>query len=258
MTQAPIPADGPIASSAVSPRFVPPRPGAILERLVVGIYDEHRADLLGFARALARDADAAEDLVAEGFARLIHECREGRESDGATWWIDEVRTSDAGPAAKWATFPRGRLAVTPLGRSCRGDLTASGVGSAGPVDLAIRGMVLSVTPQPAFVAPPGGGQALRRDPFAGGGALHCSRILQLTPRQAQRQLRQFRLSWRWQYKTGPESGFAEIRLAAPAGGVISGTAVGSNGELVVFVEDPARPLMAPATFPADCPAPPGP
>jgi RNA polymerase sigma-70 factor, ECF subfamily len=66
--------------------------GAIgdLEGLVVRIFDEHRADLLGFARALARDEDAAEDLVAEGFARLIRECHEGREPADPRGWLYRV------------------------------------------------------------------------------------------------------------------------------------------------------------------------
>ena len=173
-------------------------------------------------------------------------------SDGANWWIDEIRASDAGGAGtKWATFPRRRLALTPLGQSFLGDLTASGVGPAGPVDLAIQGMVLSVTPQPAFVAPAGGGQLLAADLVK----LRCSGILQMTPRQAERELRAFRISWRWQYRTGPNEGFAELRLAAPLEGYISGAAIGANGELFLFVEDPTRPLMPAAAFPAGCPTP---
>jgi RNA polymerase sigma-70 factor, ECF subfamily len=61
-----------------------------LESFIVGVYDAHRADLLGFARALARDDDAAEDLVAEGFTRLIRECREGREPGDPRGWLYRV------------------------------------------------------------------------------------------------------------------------------------------------------------------------
>jgi RNA polymerase sigma-70 factor, ECF subfamily len=61
-----------------------------IERLVISVYDAHRSDLLGFARALARDEDAAEDLVAEGFARLIRECRDGREPADPRGWLYRV------------------------------------------------------------------------------------------------------------------------------------------------------------------------
>jgi hypothetical protein len=174
------------------------------------------------------------------------------KSDGATWWIDEVRASDAaGAGTKWATFPRGRLAVTPLGQAFRGDLTASGFGPKRQIDLTMRGVVLSVTPRPAFVAPAGAGQGVAADVAK----LRCSGILQLPPRLAEQELRGFKISWRWQYRTGPDEGVAEVRVAAPQLGYISGAEIGTNGELIVFVEDPNRPLLPPAAVPADCPNP---
>jgi hypothetical protein len=53
----------------------------------------------------------------------------------------------------------------------------------------------------------------------------------------------------------PNTGYAELRLHAPATGYISSTALGSDGELIVFVEDPTRPESDPIEFPADCPPP---
>jgi RNA polymerase sigma-70 factor (ECF subfamily) len=61
-----------------------------IERFVLGLYDSHHADLLGFARALARDAEAGEDLVGDAFVRLIRECREGREPGDARGWLFRV------------------------------------------------------------------------------------------------------------------------------------------------------------------------
>jgi hypothetical protein len=57
--------------------------------------------------------------------------------------------------------------------------------------------------------------------------------------------------------TGPNTGYADLRLRAPATGWISSTALGSAGELIIFVEDPARPMSDPIAFPADCPPPTG-
>ena len=178
------------------------------------------------------------------------------KSDGAQWWIDDLQAYDGvAPNPEWATFPRGRIALTPVGQPFRGDLVAHGQGRAGPVDLRIDDAILSVTPQPSFVEPAGGGIRLARDPFEPGGPLHCSGILQLAPVVAEQELwaRGYRLSWRFEWSTGPNTGFAELRLRAPKVGWISGTAIGSDGELIVFVEDPTRPSGLPAGMPSDCP-----
>ena len=71
----------------------------------------------------------------------------------------------------------------------------------------------------------------------------------------------YKLSWRWQYATsrfdGGAIGNAEALARAPATGFISDAATGSDGELIVFVEDPARPMIRepwPAV-PPGCPTP---
>ena len=56
---------------------------------------------------------------------------------------------------------------------------------------------------------------------------------------------------------GGATGYAEALARAPQTGYISDAAVGSDGELIVFVEDPARPMNR-APWPArpeGCPAP---
>jgi hypothetical protein len=180
-------------------------------------------------------------------------------ADATTWWIDEVGVYDgvaAGP--KWAKLPPGPLARTALGQPFRGDIDLNGIGAGGPVHLRIDGAVLAVAPRPSFVEPVGGGVALTVDPFAPGQPLHCSGILQLRPQQAEQALRRyrFRLSWRLETATGPNTGFSDVRLEPPAG-VISGSGIGSNGELIIFVSDPAAPFGKPAGFPKDCPTPAG-
>ena len=62
----------------------------------------------------------------------------------------------------------------------------------------------------------------------------------------------FAVSWRWQYATGPRAGYAEVRGTAPDRGFISSTAVGTGGELIVFVDDPDRPFGRPILLPSRC------
>lgn len=175
-------------------------------------------------------------------------------ADRTSWWIEGIQVYDnVGPNPDWASFPRGPHVRTPLGVAFAGDIDLAGQGRAGPVRLRIDGAVLAVAPQPSFVEPPGGGVALKTDPFQPGGPLHCSGILQLSPREAEVALQSFgyRLSWRFQWST-PNAGYAEKVLNAPPIGFISETAIGSDGELIVFVEDPARPISQAAKFPPDC------
>jgi hypothetical protein len=179
-------------------------------------------------------------------------------ADRTSWWIEGIQVYDnVGPNPDWASFARGPHFRTLLGQSFSGDIDLLGRGRAGPVRLRIDGAVLAVAPQPSFVEPPGGGIVLGTDPFLPGGPLRCSGILQLSPREAEAALQTFgyRLSWRFVYSTGPNAGYSEKVLKAPPVGFISETAIGSDGELVVFVQDPARPMGAAAPFPADCPSP---
>ena len=53
-------------------------------------YDAHHRDLLAFARALVRDPEAAEDLVADAFLRLINEVRAGRAPAETRGWLYRV------------------------------------------------------------------------------------------------------------------------------------------------------------------------
>ena len=57
---------------------------------VAATYDAHRGDLFSFARALVRDPDAANDLVAEAFLRLIRETRRDRAPDDPRAWLYRV------------------------------------------------------------------------------------------------------------------------------------------------------------------------
>ena len=172
--------------------------------------------------------------------------------------MTEARAYDnVGPNPDWAMLA-GLVGRQPLGQPFRGDLDLSGDGRSGPVHVQITGAVLAMSPQPSYIDPPIGGGPLATDPFAVGGRLHCSGILQLPPIEAERELaaRGIRLSCRFEWMTGPNAGYADKRLHAPATGWISSTALGSDGELIVAVEDPKRPMSDPIAIPADCPPPP--
>ena len=177
-------------------------------------------------------------------------------ADATSWWVTEARAYDnVPPTPDWAMLGGNLLQDRQrLGQPFQGDIDLMGLGRKGDVRLRIDGAVLAMSPQRSYIEPPGGGVRLSGDPFAPGGKLHCSGILQLRPADAQREIlaRGLRLSWRFESSTGPNTGFAELRLDPPPLGFISSTAIGSDGELIVFVEDPARPSGERATFPPEC------
>lgn len=65
-------------------------PASDVELVVMTAYDAHHRDLLAFARALVRDPEAAEDLVADAFLRLINEVRAGRGPVETRGWLYRV------------------------------------------------------------------------------------------------------------------------------------------------------------------------
>lgn len=69
------------------------RPGlarAAQETTILALYDANQTDLYRFARALVREPEAAEDVVAESFARLIREVHAGRAPSDARGWLFRV------------------------------------------------------------------------------------------------------------------------------------------------------------------------
>jgi RNA polymerase sigma factor (sigma-70 family) len=61
-----------------------------VEARIAALWDAHHRDLYAFAVSLVRDVDAAEDLVAEAFFRLIREHRRGRAPDEVRGWLYRV------------------------------------------------------------------------------------------------------------------------------------------------------------------------
>jgi RNA polymerase sigma-70 factor (ECF subfamily) len=63
-------------------------------------YEDHRADLFGYAAMLARSSSVAEDLVHEAFARLVRERSRGRWPDDPRAWLFRVCTNLAVSGAR--------------------------------------------------------------------------------------------------------------------------------------------------------------
>lgn len=178
-------------------------------------------------------------------------------ADDRDWWASEIRTYDGRQPGDWIEY-RGVFFRRPLGQAFAGDIDLAS-STPFPGRLVFRELRLTVRPQPSFVAPAGGGINLTTDPFESGGALHCSGILQRTPQEAEQLLLGlgYRLSWRAMSASDAinQGGYAEQRLSPPDG-VITGSAYGSSGELILFVWPPDDPAKdSPATFPPDCPPP---
>jgi RNA polymerase sigma-70 factor, ECF subfamily len=72
------------------------RGGAQTEEVALtALYEAHRAELFGFLVRMARDREAAEDLLQEVFIRLIREARAGRLPDAVRPWLYRVATNAA-------------------------------------------------------------------------------------------------------------------------------------------------------------------
>src|SRR5262245_60473031 len=95
--------DGPSSSAPAVVDLDPPARTLTVSGTVVGavgrmdavaaVYDEVHAELYGYAASLVRDASAAEDLMHEGFARLVREGTTGRWPDDPRAWLYRVCTN---------------------------------------------------------------------------------------------------------------------------------------------------------------------
>ena len=186
---------------------------------------------------------------------------DGDQATGASW-VKEIRIYDGTPNGEWLTAT-GRWAAVPLGATWSGDLdvtfpNGTGVGG-GPARLHAAGLLLRSNPFDGVTKPVVPAVTLVENdrPFAVGGPLHCSGILQMTPQEAEATLLKlgYSLSWRLQTTTGPNTGFSQPMSRAPDGVINEEPLPGSNGELIVFVAPKGDPRASPIQFPADCPGP---
>ena len=75
-------ARGPIAARSAAARDA--------ESILLAAYEAHARDLNAFARSLVREREAAEDVVAEAYARLVREAHAGRMPDDVRAWLYRV------------------------------------------------------------------------------------------------------------------------------------------------------------------------
>jgi hypothetical protein len=181
--------------------------------------------------------------------------------DATAWWVDEVRIYNGAVDAKWL-YAKGTFFKTPLGATWAGDQDITmtdleGVGGL-PAVVHLAGARIASRPFDGVNEPLGGGIVLPENarPFGSGGVLHCSGILQLAPRDAERTLLGlgYRLSWRLMTSTGPNTGNAEVMSRAPDGVFPEEPMAGSSGELILFVVPFSDRLAKPIPYPDDCPS----
>jgi hypothetical protein len=180
--------------------------------------------------------------------------------DAATSWVNEVRIYDGNANGNWLTA-NGRFAAAPLGATWAGDLDLQFIGApgvaGGPARLHVAQATLRSIPFDGVTEPVGNAIALAENdrPFASGGPLHCSGILQMAPKEAELTLLKlgYKLSWRFERTTGPNTGYAEAMARAPDGVIHTEGLAGSGGELIMFVAANDDPMAKPVPFPSDCP-----
>jgi hypothetical protein len=183
------------------------------------------------------------------------------DGDAGTWWVNEIRVYDGTANPGWL-YARGTFFKTALGGTWSGDIdipmTDADVAGRLPASVHFGGLTLASGRFDGVNEPFGGGIAVPPNarPFAVGGTLHCSGILQMTPKQAEATLLKlgYRLSWRLDRTTGPNTGYAEAMKDAPDGVLHDEPLPGTDGELIMFVAPFGDPQAVPVPFPADCPA----
>lgn len=176
-------------------------------------------------------------------------------ADESDWWITEVRTYDGHEEGEWINYLQvgemwGEMLRTPRGSTYEGDVQFVGWGRV-PGELLIEGLELT-----AFA--PGTGPAPLTDcefavsakkaekvrPTEKGQPLHKSGYKKMTPVDIEAMLQDLGLcfEFRYEYNTGPwidggQEGYSERWCTAPPSGRVGTAFYGSDGEIIVVVED---------------------
>jgi hypothetical protein len=175
-------------------------------------------------------------------------------ADETSWWVSEIRTYDGRPLGEWITY-QGRFFHTPRGASFVGDIDLAGANARGPGRLVIDRMRLTAfapgTGTEPFsgcrlIGPAGGGA----DPLEVGEPLGDQRIRGMEAAEAHELLQaqgvchDFRLEWR--YAGSSTSGYSQ-RWCVPPSGLVGEAAYGSEGQVILFVDDPVPRTFDPGT-----------
>jgi hypothetical protein len=171
-------------------------------------------------------------------------------ADAEDWWVTEVRTYDGAVDGEWINYwavgqPPREMFRTPRGESFEGDVLLVGFGRV-PAVLEIVGLRLTAFapgtgPGPLVGCKPAtrNAQALRQGPLHRGQPLFGTGIRKMAPAEAESLLRDLGLcfTFRYEYPTGPSTGYGERWCTAPPAGRITDLMYLDDGEIVVFVED---------------------
>lgn len=180
-------------------------------------------------------------------------------SDGATWWVSELRVRDGRARAEWLTVP-GPLFMRALGTTFDGPVELTAVGPTGPARLVVDRLVLL----PTFEAPPAawttgpvvggvdGGPVSAPDAFAPGQLLNCVGAEAMTPQRVALYARSRGYPVEYRYLNDGYS----AKLEPPPGSVLVDAMWGSSGQLIVMAAPPAEPIVDQVRVTAEraCPA----
>jgi hypothetical protein len=158
-------------------------------------------------------------------------------ADDTHWWVTEMRTYDGSSLGGWIHY-LGPLFRTPLGGTYADDVVATGGRGAVPGSVRIDGLRLT-----AFA--PGTGPASRTGcrawPTEPGQRLDLQPddLVGMVPGQAATRLRGrgFCYEFRWDYQTGPGSGFSERWCVPPPTGRVTAVSFLDDGTALLSVSD---------------------
>jgi hypothetical protein len=169
-------------------------------------------------------------------------------SDGATWWVSEIRTYNGLERGGWLTAT-GRFFEHPMGSAYDGpvEVTLPDADAGSSIGrLRIDRLVLLPTftaVQPSWTTGPvgesvDGGPVAAIDAFAPGQLLHCSGAEAMTPRQLALHARSRGYPVEYRFM---KDGFSSAQ-EPPAGSVLTDALWGSSGQLIIMASAPAEPF----------------
>ncbi|MDP8905529.1 MAG: hypothetical protein M3N29_09525 [Chloroflexota bacterium] len=206
--------------------------------------------------AAANDFDVSSDRGSDAYRTLEISWREHRRemrlnlyfaADDASWWVTELRVYDGRPRGDWITF-RGPLSRTERGRSFVGDVDLSGHNEHGSARLRIEGARLTAFvpgtgPRPfencRFVGPPGRDLLGRPVPQQLDPDLSEFGLFPgMDARDAYDQIVRHAICYEFRLEFPALN--RDQRWCLPPPGKVREFLFGSEGQLLVFVEDPTR------------------
>lgn len=174
-------------------------------------------------------------------------------ADATHWWVSEIRTYDGRPRGEWVTY-RGPFFRTERGASFEGDLDLGGANERGPAKLRIEDMRLTAFVPGSGPRPFEGCRAVGpvpedpNEPVVSEGNPDLSEFgvrPGMAAAEAHTRLSRqgichdFRLSWVWEgTQIARGEGYSQ-RWCLPPPGKVEDAAYGSEGQVILFVSDPA-------------------